>query len=172
MLETETITQLGVYLVIEEKHVKIQKNRTIFKNEKTGKVFREEIKFDPDTGDPISKIKEEYTDWIRCTNFINFLDATDRHDEFDKDCFISSHHIDCEEDYNILLPEDKMEHKFVCREGEATWEIMEGSVEKAKKEFSEKFSKEIKALNDFYGKVEVKFGVITYREHVNYNYSD
>jgi len=157
-------TYIGAYIIAKDKVKEVEKSKTIYKNEKTDKVFKKPIKFDPDTGDPVTKVKEKYMEKIAFRGWYDLLEELDLYDELGEDGFFTPAYHDCPKGHSLMISNSDNGRLFDDVESEFTGEITASGIADTLLKFKGSHKKEIAALFDFYGEenVQIKFGIVNY----------
>ena len=158
-------TYIGVYALVKNKVKTVERKRTVYKNEKTGQVFKNPVKFDPNTGDPVSKLKEKYNENVAFSGWYDLLNELDLHDSLDEDAFFEPAYSPCPKGYSLLLSNYSNRGQVGDKDEEGCIvDIEPDIIEKTMKSFLEGYSEEIRYLKEFYGEenIDIKFGVVNY----------
>jgi len=161
----DTTTVVGSYLLVKNKVIIKKEIKMIYKNQKTNKIFKKKVKFDPDTGDPVERLTETIEVPETFCGWHDLYRELNEPENLNEDAFFQPEYIDQKTGYTILMPnggKGTISTSDSGRGEQYTTEIEFHHIEKSKQEFEVEYSNEISALKDFYKEVEIKFGVITY----------
>lgn len=160
----DTTTYIGAYVTVKNKTVISTYKKTIYINDLTGKEFEKAIKFDPHTGDPVSKKEIDVDIEKSVSGWYGMMDELGYPENLDEDAFFEPAYSDISQGYGLLLPNSgKSLTSIDSGRGEsALQEISKDDPEKFTKALQERYEEELKSLKSFYEEVEVKFGVVVY----------
>lgn len=160
----DTTTMVGAYVQTKNKVEQATEKKVTYKNKNTGKIFKNPVKFDPETGDPVSKIVEDVPKEVIYKGWYDLMKALDYPGYLDEEAFWQPAYMAKPKGYTVIISNfgDEISSIDSGRGEEAIVEINPSLIEDCISKFKEKYAKELKALDEFYEEVEVKFGVITY----------
>lgn len=147
-------------MLIKDKTVNVTVPTVTYKNENTGKVFKKPTKFDPNTGEPVSKIKGTKEE---AEVFFGWYPVFKKNEHLNEDAFFEPAYTDCPKGYSLMISN----HKSGCLcdpDDDYTQEISERDIFDTMASFSSFYKDELKALKKFYGEenVKVRFGLVNY----------
>ncbi len=161
----DTTTYIGAYLLVKDKTEEIKKEDRYSLNESTGKKYSHKIKFDPKTGEKlVEKVIEHYEE-KKISGWWDFWSSVGEGLGIREDDFCEYEYSCSPEGYSVLLPNGRhgcMKYYDSGRGENDTSEIKESDIEQYKSRLLVSYKYSIEAMREFYGEVEVKFGVVTY----------
>ena len=134
-------TYIGAFVITKDKVTESKKVKYSYKNEKTGKIFNGPLNFDPETGDPITKLKEEYVSkesvsgWYGMCNNVELVEGV-REDEFFEPAYTH-----CPKGHMLMIPQCSKGRAFdidgvftgaIC-DGKPKGDIMDKIITKVRK---------------------------------------
>jgi hypothetical protein len=156
-------TFIGAFVIAKDKVTESEKVKYSYKNEKTGKSFNGPLKFDPETGDPISKLKEKYVEEKIVSGWYGLCREVELGDGVREDGFFEPAYTHCPKGHQLMIPQGDKGRAFDV-DGDFTGVIDVELIESTMKGFGEEYGDAVKMLQDFYGEenVQVSFGIVNY----------